>query len=180
MKSRLFMFGILAIALVFTMTVVSCGGDGGYPNILDVYNLKTTPPSSPVLTKYRLTPSLYDTLTGDSGYKGWNELTAHDGPVGLVLIYTDQNISGFNAARGELNEVFTDPQRQNYEDNEHQVCSVGGILVGLGNGAFRVYHYELLLYKRTEPQSDRFFYPDFYFCPAGTMMITFYYIDSHL
>jgi hypothetical protein len=171
MKSRLFMFGILAIALVFTMTVVSCGGDGddsGYPHILDVYNLKTTPLSDTVLTKYGLNSTLYNTLKDIAGYRGWDERTSIDDPEHtiLVLIYTGQDVSGFNAARGELNEVFT--VEEDYYDDNYMSFSSGSRTVGELSK-----YYSLRLSKKAGTVEFFSFIPYVYFEPAGTMEIIF-------
>jgi hypothetical protein len=169
MKSRLFMFGILAIALVFTITVVSCGGDGddsGYPNILDVYNLKTTPLSDTVLTKYGLNSTLYNTLKAIAGYRGWDERTSIDDPeiTILVLIYTGQDVSGFDTARGALNAVFT--VEEDYDN--YMSFSSGSRTVGELSK-----HYSLRLSKTAGTVEFFSFIPYVYFEPAGTMEIIF-------
>jgi hypothetical protein len=177
MANRKNWLGILVIALVFGMTVVSCGGDGNnseFLNIVDKLNLKKTTPES---TQYGLPSGLYNVLAGYSGYKGWDFISyqLEEGPAGvvLILVWTGQDVPGYETAKNALKAFYTKDQQDLYEDN--LFCFFSGIEYE-GTDMYRINQRGCSLDLNIKGAEVIPYYlnPDGYFCPAGTMVAEFY------
>ena len=123
MKSKKIWVGMLAMALIFGMTVISCdnsttnngggnGGSGGYNHWLGV-DFSTAAPSTAALNAGGLTQAQFNQIrdAAGGGFQGW---AIEDGA--LVMAWTGRSAPNFTSTANTLRNLFGENERDIDED----------------------------------------------------------------
>ena len=108
MTNKKIWMGILAMVLVFGMTVVGCDNgstsNNNEINVLDTFNFSTEEPNPAILSSAgNLTPTQFNTIksAAGGGFYGW----AIDNDGDLVMAWTDRDILNHGAVKDALQTI---------------------------------------------------------------------------
>ena len=193
MQKKTFLAAILAMALVFGMSVISCDtGGGGEGSALAQLNWSTAPITPQALFASGLTQAQYNQIinAGSGSFLGWRiEYYSFDDLCGycgyycdinlywLVIAWTGSSMAGFTSVANTVAALpnFTQGERSVYDGIHFASGWAEGIIGGI-HGTGGVVEYGVLFFPRGQyyEYDDwlSFFFPGVYF-PAGTLIVMF-------
>ena len=148
MTGKKLWMGMLAIMLVFGMTVISC--EEPEENALYMFIFKTSEPSAEALAVGgEMTLNQFNQIkdAGGDEFLGWDIDKNKDEDEDLVMAWSGRSLSNFNSVADVLKELFDEDERGN----------TNGVHFAEGD------NYTLLFYPSK-------FSGGWYFVPAGTLI----------
>ena len=164
MAKRKFWLGMLVMALVFGMAVVSCDNsttndEGRGYTILSMLNLSTVAPDPAALAAVGLDQFMFNIIrdAAGGGFQGW---VVYDGDVivddgDFLMVWTGRNETNFNNVAHNLDVLLGEDGRFFLYPGIHRAT-----------GYFSPYYYQLLFYSVRLSE-------DGYYVPAGLMIAIF-------